>query len=198
MQRGPRACGSGQIMSLEERRWSSFLPPGPTRLTQKCLYFYIVHTLKPASTSWARRGEALMCSVSCFVSACNQRPPPCIYCLIWDWRGEGKKNLAGVHPLGQTSEMRKIQGGNTHTHIHTPKHCTTHTNAQVRTSIYFNTHVWEYVARSHGQHCYMQCKHVWGCVLNTHYRGLGELWERLGEKTNKPHRVTGRGGEGGL
>lgn len=63
-------------------------------------------------------------------------------------------------------------------------------------SLLFDTCVSECVARSHRQRCYRQCKHVSRCVLNTHYRGLGKLWERLGEKTNKPHRVFERAGKG--
>lgn len=74
---------------------------------------------------------------------------------------------------------------------------TTGAQTHTRKRRHFDTHVWECVARSHRQRCYRQCKHVWRCVLNTHYRGLGKLWKRPGEKTNKPHRVFERGGEGG-
>lgn len=194
MQRGPRACGSGQIMSLKENA-EALLHPGPTLLTQKCVFSWHCSHLESWSDLVGETGEAVKYAPFLALFLCVTKDLCYFYCLIWDWRG---KNLAGVLSLRlQTRNEQnrgwelEWKGTRTSAGIQTHKHSSTRT--RVRTSIYFDTHVWENVARSHSQCCYMQCKHVWGCVLNTHYRGLGKLWERLGEKTNKPHRVTGRG-----
>lgn len=188
MQRGPGACGSGQIMSLKHNAEVSFAPRPDSADTKMC-FFLTLFTPGELQRPCGRDSGGFNMSHS---SPCVTKHLHYFYCLIWDWRG-GKKKLAGVLPLRlKTSEMRKIEGGSRNEREHACMHVYIHTHAQA----YTLTHMSECVARSHGQRCYMQCKHVWGCVLNTHYRGLGKLWERLGEKTNKPHRVAERGGEG--
>lgn len=113
---------------------------------------------------------------SCPVSARNQTP--LLFLLSYLRLKRRKKNWQVSFPLGkQRSDMRKEESGNWNKRKNPRMHAGIRPTkgAQTRTCkrLQLDTYVWECVARSHRQRCYRQCKHVWRCVLNTHYRGLG-------------------------
>lgn len=86
LQRGrPRACGSGQIMSLEGKRWCSCsayrhpyslypsLSPSffETDSTDMKMFVFFLHC-----SHLEGRDDAYICLVPRFVSACSRRPSP--------------------------------------------------------------------------------------------------------------------------
>lgn len=179
---GPGPVVQVKLLSLKQNSGALFLLP----LTQKNVFFWTLFTPGELQRPCGRDGGGFNMSHSSLFLRVTKHFY-CFYCLIWDWGGRKK---TGRCSSPQAADFRNEEnrgwelqwkGTRMHACIHT------HT-------AYTLTHMFECVARSHGRCCYMQCKHVWGCVLNTHYRGLGKLWERLGEKTNKPHRVAERGG----
>lgn len=196
MQRGPWFRSNYEFKG---KCWSFFSLPRLNCTGTKCYVclFKILFTPGVLRRPCGGDGVSFNMLHSCPVSARNQTP--LLFLLSYLRLKRRKKELAGVLPLGAT-EIRNEERREWELKLkEEPTYaCRDTSNQETRTCkrLQFDTYVWECVARSHRQRCYRQCKHVWRCVLNTHYRGLGKLWERLGEKTNKPHRVFERGGKG--
>lgn len=193
MQRGPRACGSGQIMSLKENV-EALLLPSPTLLTQKCVVVFLHYShLDSCIDLVGETGEALICFIPCSVSVCNQRP---LLLLLSYLRLKRKKTGRCSSPQATDSRNEENRGWElewkgtrTHACIHTQKHSDTHMHAQA----YTLTHMSQSMLQDHTASAVT-------CSVNmsegVYWILITEDWVALGEKTNKPHRVTGRGGKG--